>query len=353
MHRVLATLVLAGSTLLRAHDPGLSSVRVVRTGDAVVVHAAFANADFAGATAVDADRDGAVDAAELDRSRPGLLAELAPGFAVRADGAAHRAHEIRAVLAENRDVELTLYFEDVGAADAVAVDLLARMARGHRCYAALLGDGESIVADALLTVRERALALPPAAAVPADTGFGQGAQFFVLGVEHILIGFDHLAFLVALLAAGGGLRRVVGIITAFTVAHSLTLAAAALGLVRMPALPIEIAIAASIVVVAAANLARRHRPARHRWTVAFAFGLVHGFGFANVLADLEIGAGNVLVPLVTFNLGVEAGQVAFAAVVLPLLAVAARRRGLRWVQPAASVAVGLAGLFWLCERLAA
>jgi hypothetical protein len=139
-------------------------------------------------------------------------------------------------------------------------------------------------------------------------------------------------------------------ITAFTVAHSLTLLAAALGLVALPSLLVEATIAASIVCVALANLWQRGQ-ASHRWPLAFGFGLVHGFGFAGVLADLGFTAEAALLPLLAFNLGVEAGQLLFAALTVPLLAWAGRRFGAK-VGLGVSVAVGLAGLGWLLTRRA-
>jgi len=349
--RWLPGLLLACSaSLLRAHDPGLSSVHVVRAGAGLAVTAAFANADFAAATDLDQDHDGAIDAAELALAADRLPALLAGGFMLRGPHGAWAPERLTAVLAENRDVELTLTFARPDDARQLDVVFLQRFARGHRCYVAALADSETILADALLSVREHDFALPEQWGVGASSGFGQGVTFFVLGIEHILIGFDHLAFLLALLVAGGGLRRAVATITAFTVAHSITLAAAALDVLRLPSVSVEIAIAGSIVWVAAENLLRRGRPAAHRWPVAFVFGLVHGFGFANVLADLHVGGTDILAPLLTFNLGVEVGQVAFAAAVVPLLAVLARRRRWPWLPTVVSVGIGLAGLFWLWER---
>ena len=353
MRRVAFLLSIVCGALLRAHDPGLSSVRLQRSADTIVVHAAFANADFAAATAVDADRDGAIDGKELSAAADGLLSLLAADFVLHGRNGARRADRLSAALAVNNDVELTFVFDNAGAllGGRLEVSFLQRLSRGHRCYAAALTTNETVLVDALLTVSERDVPLPERwEGITADAGFGQGARFFALGVEHILIGFDHLAFLLALLVAGGGLRKALATITAFTAAHSLTLAAAALGVVRLPALSVEIAIAGSIVWVAIENLVRRGRGPRHRWPVAFAFGLVHGFGFANVLADLHVGGTNMLTPLLTFNLGVEVGQVAFAALVVPLVALVARRQRTLWVPTAISIAIGLAGLFWIWQR---
>ena len=122
---------------------------------------------------------------------------------------------------------------------------------------------------------------------------------------------------------------------------------------HLPSLLVEATIAASIVVVVAAcNLLARSRLA-HGWPLAFGFGLVHGFGFAGVLADLSIGGPDMLLPLLTFNLGMEVGQLAFVCIAVPLLALAMRHRRGRAVPVLVLVGVGVAGVWWLCERLVA
>ena len=156
------------------------------------------------------------------------------------------------------------------------------------------------------------------------------AAYFALGVEHILLGPDHLLFVLALLLLVDGWRRILATITAFTVAHSLTLVAAALGWVRVPGAPVEAVIALSIVFVAAEALhSWRGRPgitARAPWIVAFAFGLLHGLGFAAALNDIGLPEQAILPALLAFNLGVEAGQVLFVAAMLLLAALAQRSR---------------------------
>ena len=155
-------------------------------------------------------------------------------------------------------------------------------------------------------------------AVPATTP-QSFPQFLILGVEHILTGYDHLCFLLGLLIAGGALRDIFKIITAFTLAHSITLALATLNLINIPSRIIEPMIAVSIVYVGIENLLRRDL--RRRWMLSFGFGLIHGCGFATALRSLGIGSngGGIAVPLFGFNLGVEFGQLAIAALVLPLI----------------------------------
>ncbi len=173
---------------------------------------------------------------------------------------------------------------------------------------------------------------------------------FALGVEHIWKGYDHLLFLLALLLPGGSLLQLGGIVTAFTVAHSITLALAALDVVNLPAAPVEIAIAASIVVVGVA--AMLDRGAERRWLVTFVFGLVHGFGFASVLREAGLRPPGVAVPLLAFNLGVEAGQLAVVLAAVGVLRALAAYGMDRWVRPLAGAAVVAAGVFWLVVRVA-
>ena len=174
--------------------------------------------------------------------------------------------------------------------------------------------------------------------------------FFRLGIEHILTGYDHLLFLAALLLGGGDPLTLLKIVTAFTLAHSLTLALATLGLVHAPARVVEPLIAASIVWVALENVFRRGAGSR-RWIVSFAFGLVHGLGFAEALRPLALPPWPLARALLGFNLGVETGQAFVIALTAPI---ALWARGASWGERAAralSIAVALVGAVWLVERL--
>jgi hypothetical protein len=175
-------------------------------------------------------------------------------------------------------------------------------------------------------------------------------DFIRLGVEHILTGYDHLLFLVALLATARGGWSVVRIVTAFTLAHSVTLSVAALGIVTIPGRIIEPLIAATIVFVALENLFAAE-PDRRRWIWSFGFGLVHGFGFAAALGELGLKATALLRGLVGFNVGVEIGQLLFVAIFLPAQMWLTRGRGARLTPRIASLAVATIGIYWLVERI--
>ena len=172
-------------------------------------------------------------------------------------------------------------------------------------------------------------------------------------MEHIWTGYDHLLFLFALLVVCRSFRSIVAIITCFTLAHSITLALATLEVVNLPSRVVEPAIAASIVFVGLENVVRRGAEPKGRWALTFAFGLIHGFGFASVLKDLGVGQGGqgLAMPLFTFNAGVEVGQVVVAAIVLPIVwRLRKNETFLRRGVPALSAVIAGAGLYWFLER---
>jgi hydrogenase/urease accessory protein HupE len=198
-------------------------------------------------------------------------------------------------------------------------------------------------------------------AAPAGGTFAIFTAFVGHGVEHILFGYDHLLFVMALMMIVRNTRALVLTVTAFTIAHSITLALATLRVVHVPGPPVEAAIAFSIVLVAAEIVrVRRGEPsmtAQWPWLIAFCFGLLHGFGFASALSDIGLPSGDVPLALFAFNVGVELGQLAFVGAVLALV-VLARRVGVpagasRLAVRLAPYAVGSLAAFWFVERAAA
>jgi hypothetical protein len=203
------------------------------------------------------------------------------------------------------------------------------------------------------------------AAGPREAAFSAGAReatidlggaarptlgFVRLGIEHILTGWDHLLFLAALVLGGGGALALLKIVTAFTIAHSVSLAAAVLGLVHVPERLVESVIAASIAWVAVENVLRR-APSARRWITSFAFGLVHGLGFASALTPLALPAPRLAAALVGFNLGVEAGQAAVIAAALPIFVWLRARPIEARARRALSIVVAVIGAAWFVERL--
>jgi hypothetical protein len=273
------------------------------------------------------------------------------------------------VLPDRQSLELTFQASTTAAAPAtVAVDaFIFPYDPVHQTFVTVYEDG-SLRHQAILDAERRSLTYY------AGTRQGRWAvvrTFVASGIEHILIGPDHILFLIGLLLLGGSLWTLGGIVTAFTVGHSITLSAAALDLVAPPAQIIEPAIALSIVFVGVDNLlacgARRAstgttprltgvrtaaRRDRRVWAAA-AFGLVHGFGFASVLKDFGLPAGALGLSLFSFNAGVEIGQLLVVAAVASALALLRRRRprAAVHVARAGSLAVVLMGTYWFVERV--
>jgi hydrogenase/urease accessory protein HupE len=173
--------------------------------------------------------------------------------------------------------------------------------------------------------------------------------FLLLGIKHILIGFDHIAFLVVLLVIGLPLREVIKIITSFTVAHSITLLLAALQIISLNARFIESVIALSICYIALENIFAKQ--VNYRWLAAFVFGLIHGFGFAGVLQEFIAGKSNLILSVVSFNVGVELGQLIIFFIMLPILHLLRNKFKTRRIIVGASAVIFIIGLIWLVERV--
>jgi hydrogenase/urease accessory protein HupE len=224
---------------------------------------------------------------------------------------------------------------------------------------------EGTMTDALVRIEfadgtswtQRLTPRQPAAVIPQrDEPLSVARTYLKLGVEHILTGADHLLFVLGLLILAGRSWRLLATVTAFTLAHSITLALAALGVVHVPQAPVEAVIALSIAFVAVEILrVREGRPgiaARSPWIVAFAFGLLHGFGFAGALSEIGLPAAHVPLALLFFNVGVEIGQLAFIAAVFCVAWLFRRARG-RWLELVPPYAIGTVAMFWVFQRVAA
>ena len=182
------------------------------------------------------------------------------------------------------------------------------------------------------------------------------STYMLLGIEHILLGVDHLLFVLALLLLVPGKRKLIWTITAFTLAHSLTLAAATMGWVHVPQKPVEAVIALSILFVAMEIVHwRQGRPGITRqwpWLVAFTFGLLHGFGFAGALSAIGLPENAIPLALLFFNLGVEAGQLVFIAAVFLVWFVLRRLTWPQWAWRVPVYIIGSLAAFWTIDRIA-
>src|SRR5262245_32025503 len=325
----LGLLAALGPGLLAAHDPGLSAI-LVEVGSAEI-----------SATIT-------VSRADLDTVPQDLAAALEVAF----DGRAEKPVRTESGEDGKGELRLSRSFRRVAASRLrVRSALLAGLPPGHRQWISIRGSDGRRILERLLHAGDPACEADLGA--PAPAADGSFAGFLLLGAEHVLTGYDHLAFLLGLLLAGGTLAAAAKVITAFSAAHSLTLALSALGLVSLPPRVVEPLIAASVVYVGLENLFRKNPPPR-RWLLSFGFGLVHGLGFASALEDTgALAGGSLAAALLSFNLGVELAQVAIAIPLLPLLArLRAGTAGRARLCAAVSAALALAGAWWLWERLA-
>lgn len=334
-----------------AHDPGLSAIDLRLDGDRLKAHLAFARADIEMLVAIDANRDGQITPDELNAARAQLDALGRGAIEISIDGQQIFPSEITTTADRSNAINFQMVFPDaVGGRLQLRSILISKLAFGHKQFLTLRGENDEAAGARLLDAKSNVYDLDLAAFAASHERPQTFRGFLLLGIEHILLGFDHLAFLLALLIAGGTLREAAKIITSFTVAHSITLALATLNVVNLPPGIVEPLIAASIIYVGLENIFRRE--IKRRWRLTFAFGLIHGFGFATVLRELGIGAnGGAVVPLLSFNLGVELGQIAIAALVLPLIRQLRQQPSfvIRYV-PACSILIALAGGYWLIER---
>jgi hydrogenase/urease accessory protein HupE len=316
-----------------AHDPGLSALDVRVLPDRIVATLSLAPGD---ARLLVSERGDALEAIALDSIEVVLDGARLPGRV-----------ESRGTESETGGTVVLAFDGTIGSRLTVRSSVPASLARGHRELLTVRGSDGASLAERMLDDRDGTVNV-----TMAPRGSALAGQFFALGLHHILTGYDHLVFLAALLLGVRRLTSVVTTVTSFTVAHSLTLGLAVLGFVRLPAAIVEPLIAASIVVVGLENLLRNEHDSR--WKLTFAFGLVHGFGFAGALQELGIGAGGIgiAVPLGAFNAGVEVGQIAVATTIWPFVARLTQAPAARFQLPrVCSLLVVAAGAYWLVARI--
>lgn len=360
-----------------AHEPGLSSAAVQVLPDKLEAQLTFALRDADALAGLDTDRDGVVAEEEFVAAEERLGRLVAHGFEVHFDDVPAPATKIRCQFDEdnnNADVYLTIPGKTFSKL-TMRSKTIADLGLDHRQYFLLLNASGVMIAERLLSANADTVTIevePSATDAPAESTTDSSApgapntgpgtttrrdstfgQFLALGVEHILMGYDHLLFLLALLIVTRDWLSSLKVITCFTVAHSITLAVATLDLVQVPARWVEPLIAVTIIYVGVENILRHGEP-RGRWLLTFAFGLIHGFGFAAVLREMGVASrpGGVATPLFAFNLGVEVGQVLVAALVLPIFwRLRASPVFVRRLIPACSVVVAVAGAVWLVQRV--
>ncbi|MGE0703099.1 MAG: HupE/UreJ family protein [Vicinamibacterales bacterium] len=292
-----------------------------------------------------------LDPAVLDARADAVIQILRERLRVAADGRALMPRQWSApeLLPERQSLAVRVEYESPGAPGILSVtaDLFPYDPQ-HQSFLNFYEDGR---------LMSQAILARGSPSVEYFTGTPQGTfavvrKFVPEGVHHILIGPDHILFLVGLLLVGGTLRQLLLVVTGFTIAHSITLSLAALNILNPPARFIEPAIALSIVYVGADNLLVRDGRDVRGW-IAFAFGFIHGFGFANVLRDMNLPTQALGWSLFSFNLGVEIGQMFVVVIVASTLAAVRARNEVagRYLLVGGSVGVMIAGAFWFIQRV--
>ncbi len=347
---LVAMLIVSSTRALHAHDPGLSSAEIDVRASATTVVITYNERDIANmiGESPEAVRSGNAQALKKLEETAGRSAVLS------AAGQPLSPTNVVARPEGENNVEFRFEFATPAPAEFVFEStLLPELSFGHRQAFAARDAAGTEIARAILSGREKTVSISAGSTQSASEGGSRFREFFMLGIHHIITGYDHLLFLFGLLIVCRTARAGIVLITCFTVAHSITLVLSTFGLVDLPGLFVEATIAASILYVGIENLLRKEGGLSWRWVLTFAFGLIHGLGFAGVLHDMGIaktGSAAVL-PLFAFNLGVEAGQLAIAAIVLPILwKLRDNRTFLRVGVPACSVLVAAAGAYWLIER---
>jgi len=328
---MFAALVLLFSSTVLAHDPGLSAAEIQISTDRIVAEVSFAPRDLEQLQHLGSNDYIAEHLLIIKRDQELLKLR---SFTIRTTD----ANSIHFILEFPNSPGAELHLT------AIAFEHLPR---GHKQFLSVRDEEGKLLSEHMLSAESKDLTLQTNSASHSMSFF----RFLTLGVEHILTGYDHLAFLLAVLLTGGSLLSNARIITSFTIAHSLTLALATFGVITLPPAIVEPLIAASIVFVGIENLVRRQLA--KRWLVTFGFGLIHGLGFASVLRELGIGTLGIhgAIPLLSFNLGVELAQISIAALILPVVWKLQQRPTftLKHV-PALSLIITLFGIYWLLAR---
>jgi hydrogenase/urease accessory protein HupE len=353
---ILAACAICAAAPADAHQVNISTARVeVRPQRVVAVEVALKGSDVdrVAATHVFDEQTGTVDAAKVAAAAGPIAAYVGAHVSVTgADGAPCVAGAPEVTADGDGVITRNTFSCAKVAGDLVYHSTVLTASNSSARQVVLLGVGPD-AAQALLDDTNTTVAI----SVPPPSLLSVMQRYLVTGIEHIFLGYDHIAFLIAIVLWARRLLPVIKIVTAFTLAHSITLSLAALQIVVIPSTIVEPAIAASIVFVAVENFFSRDIDGR--WKVTFAFGLIHGFGFASALQEFGLPANAVVPALAAFNIGVEIGQVAIVSIVVPVLVVLDRLFAVDRAKPvraaalvyALSALITVLGSYWLLTRI--
>lgn len=346
----------------QAHDPGLSSAQVTVGNQEIDVLLGFAQRDAESILAPGTSSAGTDSSNGFAAMQSELESVATNEFSLYWEKQLAIPSQTTARRKDAQNIEISLRFQRPNSGQIRLVStLFERLPLGHREFLSVQTTSGAILGEAMLSAQENSLQidLPMAKESTADSNKSHSFFAFLnLGVEHIWLGVDHLLFVFGLLLLVKSRWMLLKTVTAFTVAHSITLALATLGYAHLPGAPLNAAIALSILILGVEIVRSRSGETSvttlHPWIVAFAFGLLHGFGFASGLSALGLPAADIPLALVMFNVGVEIGQVSFVLMIL-LLERSFRQleiRWPRWAQALPGYTVGSLGAFWTIQRAA-
>jgi hypothetical protein len=345
---------------LCAHNPDTSYARVEITPSGVTLKLTYDLFTLSKIVALDEDVDRRITREELQKHAPEIRDFLSRHIGLEISGATPGLGQMKEVVWP-KDAEEGVAEKDFHSVAALVSfmferpleDLPEDVTLTFRFFSRF-GDRHTVVGKFVYCGKETEVTFNQFEAdYLFDTGYEppllkRVLKFGRLGMEHIFFGFDHLCFLFALIMVAG-VREMVKVITSFTIAHSITLILSVMQIVRLPSRFVEAAVAATIVYVALENL--RAHPPRHRWRLTFGFGLIHGFAFASVLETLALPSEGLVRCLLSFNMGVELGQVAIVVLLFPCVMLLQRWRHRERAIRFASGVLAVVGLVWFINRV--
>ncbi len=365
LSKIIAVILLLGYAQYSiAHDPGLSSADLIIKTSGVHAKITFSLQDIEAFVPMDSDQDADVTAAEQDGAKPKIAEWVMQGVQLVLDGKTVQPVGAGVVTFDQKNnafIEFQ-YAQTPERQLKFQADFLNKLAANHKQFVTIKNEAGQGIGEKMLSQADNSIVLT----LPeVDTGnevndsdrvesqkTSTFTDFLLLGIEHILTGYDHLLFLFSLLVVTRSFWPALKIITFFTIAHSITLALAGLNIIDIPSSIVEPLIAGTIIYVGVENIIRGDHPKGRQW-LAFLFGLIHGFGFAAVLREMGISSyeTGIMLPLFSFNLGVELGQITVTVIFLPIIWWLHKqpRIGAR-LTPVCSIFVCLAGAYWLLER---
>jgi hypothetical protein len=332
-----------------AHKLNLSYTSIIVTPESLTVTVAIDLASLSSLFLIDKNGDSVVTNDELASAMPKMYDFIQDHFMISADFSPLKMNHRDGGLDQNQAGDVVVDFvlfkalSRVPSKISLSADIFDKFGAQHKNLVKVIFGNR--IQQGILTADAPHQDFP----ITGDMPFGSQLLAFVkLGIEHIFLGYDHIMFLLALILVGGGLVNLIKIVTSFTIAHSITLILSALQIVAIPSQISECGIALSIAYVAAENLIIKKPD--HRWIITFFFGLVHGFGFASVLRSLGLPTKGLVSSLLSFNVGVEIGQLCIVAVLFPLVLLLHRLRSKPYFIFAFSAVIFLFGAGWFAER---